>query len=406
MLSIIKLNDATPAHIQALIDSEVAENLTLEYKSVLPTGQSESSREFLYDVAAMANSQGGDIIFGIADRKGADDQSTGIADKLSEMKMANVQTDIDRLSNLIKDGISPRLTGFSMQPLSCNGNDVLIVRIPRSWNRPHMVTAGAVNKFYTRIGTQKNLMSVDEIRRSFLEQGELSRTIKQWRLNRAQLVSSATGPVSSGLGKTIMLFHVIPASAVTASDLLSGSWRFPEQEKAQLHVPNGITRLRYNGDGAIATASVGDDVAGHTQIFRSGVSEYADYWSGLQPEGSNQRLVRALKIEKQMIFCLKDAIRRLRVQGRTELIYVGFSLLGIKNCLICTQDEARFFSPTIIQDNIFSSPEVLVDITELEEPPYRKVLEPLADTMWQLSGREGSPHSVDGIWNPLSREFN
>jgi len=247
MLSIIKLSDATPAHIQALIDSEIAENLTLEYKAELPSGQSESSREFLYDVAAMANSHGGDIVFGITDRKGADDQSTGIADKLSKMNMANAQTAIDRLLNLIKDGISPRLTGDLTQYVICNGSNVLVVRVPRSWNRPHMVTSSAVNKFYIRTGTQKNLMTVDEIRRSFLEQGELSRSIRQWRLNRSDLVSSNKGPLSSIYGKTLLLFHVIPASALTTSDILSETWRLPEQESRQLHVPHQIAGFRYNG---------------------------------------------------------------------------------------------------------------------------------------------------------------
>jgi hypothetical protein len=48
----LNLDQLAQADIQRLIDSEVAESLTLEYKEKLPSGQSEEKREFLYDVAA------------------------------------------------------------------------------------------------------------------------------------------------------------------------------------------------------------------------------------------------------------------------------------------------------------------------------------------------------------------
>jgi predicted HTH transcriptional regulator len=75
----VNLIDLTPAHIQGLIDSEVAEDLKLEYKSELPIDLGDSKRNFLFEVAAMANSAGGDLLFGIADRDGPDGQNTGIA---------------------------------------------------------------------------------------------------------------------------------------------------------------------------------------------------------------------------------------------------------------------------------------------------------------------------------------
>ncbi len=90
----VNLDDTTADHIQGLIDSEVAESVTLEYKRQLPTNQTDEKREFLYDVAAMANAFGGDFVFGIVDRKGKDNQSTGIADSLAGMKIANVQAEI------------------------------------------------------------------------------------------------------------------------------------------------------------------------------------------------------------------------------------------------------------------------------------------------------------------------
>ena len=76
------LSELTAADIEGLVESEVAESLTLDYKLKLPSGQSEEKREFLYDVAAMANSAGGNLIYGIAERRTEDDKPTGLPTEL------------------------------------------------------------------------------------------------------------------------------------------------------------------------------------------------------------------------------------------------------------------------------------------------------------------------------------
>ena len=401
MLPVLDLKDVTAAHVESLIDSDVAESLTLEYKAELPSRQSDQKREFLYDIAAMANSAGGDFVFGISDRKGPDDQSMGVADKVSGFNLPNIQSEIDRLSNLIRDGISPRLTGVTMAPLTLPEGQVLVIRVPRSWNRPHMVTIDAVNKFYRRTGTQKYLMSVDEIRRAFSEQAELSRSVKLWRSDRAQLIAHGSGPVPSLAGEATLLFHVVPVSSFTIDNVLTESWRFPEQEKLRVHVPNGITNHRYNGDGFLGTAQVGDQAFGYTQVFRSGITEYADgHCCGPVPVAGPTQIY-GQEIEKQMVSCYKDALNRLRNQGRPEPLYVGFSLIGIADKFIYSTLTQSFFNRVPIRQNIFVSPEVLSDSADSEEPPYRKTLLPLVDTMWQLAGREGSPFKPHGVWDPF-----
>lgn len=84
----VNLTALAPEHIQSLIDSEGPEGLSLEYKSELPTDQSESKREFIYDVAAMANAVGGDILFGVNEVPGENDQHTGIAGSISGLRAA------------------------------------------------------------------------------------------------------------------------------------------------------------------------------------------------------------------------------------------------------------------------------------------------------------------------------
>lgn len=398
----MNLNDLAPSHIQALIDSEVPESLMLEYKQQLPTRQTDETREFVYDIAAMANSAGGHIVYGITDRRGEDSKSTGIADKLFGVRISNPQAEIDRLTNLIRDSIAPRLTGVVMQPVSCDEGDALVIRVPRSWNRPHMVTAGGVNKFFARAATGKYPMSVDEIGRAFSEQSELGERIREWRSHRAELLALGKGPAPLA-SEVAMLFHVIPADSFSRG-LLRGTWRVTEDEKNYMHVPHGPYHPRYNADGFICLAQTGvtqDATYGYTQMFRSGIVEYVDSNCFWPPMGGTGHMLLAQELEKQMVQCYKDAITRYRKQGRNEALYVGFSLIGIEGKQFFFNTMSLAFPQSTVRQNVFTSPEMLVDPNEPEDQPFEKTLLPLVDTMWQVGGYQGTPCKRQGAWTPF-----
>ena len=56
-----------------------------------------------------------------------------------------------------------------------------------------------------------------------------------------------------------------------------------------------------------------------------------------------------------------------------------------------------------IRQNTFTSPEIMVDLSESEERPYTRALRPLVDTFWQLDGRKETTFAPNGIWNPFQR---
>lgn len=401
----VNLNDLTPDHIQSLIDSEVPENLTLEYKQQLPSGQSEEKREFLYDVAAMANAAGGDMVFGIAERRGENNSNTGIADKLSGVRWANIQAEIIRLSSYIKDGIAPRLTGVVMRYIACDKADALVIRIPSSWNKPHLVTMGKADRFYKRTGTTNNPMNVEEIRRSFLEQGAFHESVARWRASRVELIESGGGPVALTKG-AMALFHVIPAEAFTQG-AFTETWRVSGAEKRNVYVPSGNYNQRYNADGFLCHGSVNrmetpPAVYGYTQLFRSGIVEYGFGLSFRHsPYETTIPLIRAQVLEQEMVRCYEDAYSRLTREGQ-KTVYVGFSLIDV-------QGKSMFISELHgagdeIRQNTFTSPEVYVDLSEPEEQkPFHRTLRPLVDTLWQVGGREETPFKMDETWEPFAR---
>lgn len=403
------LDDLTPEDIQSLVDSEIAEGLRLEYKQQLPKDESDDKRKFLYRIAAMANAAGGDIIFGIVDKDGPDGQNTGIAARLSGMKIPNAQKAIEPLAHLIRDSIMPRLSGVTMKTVSCPQGDVLLVRVPPSWSKPHMVTIGKVDKFYIRTAIGSSPMSIDEIRRAFSEQGELRETIGRWRAHRVDLIEQKRGPVVLS-EQVIMLFHVIPEDAF-APGPFTEAWRIPEREKKAVHVVNGNHYQQYNADGYLCHSSravagppqESDGYWSYTQLFRSGIAEYAFSNFFYQPSGSNRRMIVGQVVEQQMVYCYKDAIERLRRLGKFNNVYVGFSLLGAEGKGFFVNALTYFGDEYLIRHRVFTSPEVYVDLDEQEEMPYQRTLRPLVDTLWQIGGREETPFRLNGEWNPFQR---
>ena len=58
---------------------------------------------------------------------------------------------LQRLDSLARDGIEPRIVGIRMKAMSVSGAGVaFVIRIPKSWNPPHRVSARMTNRIYAR----------------------------------------------------------------------------------------------------------------------------------------------------------------------------------------------------------------------------------------------------------------
>jgi predicted HTH transcriptional regulator len=132
------------ATLQRLVDNQVAEGRDLEFKRELPGGGDEASREFLADVTAFANAQGGDIVYGL-------DEANGAAASLPGVEVDDPDAAILRLEGKLQTGVDPRLIGVRTKwvPLA-NERGALVLRIPGSLSAPHRVTFKNGARFYGR----------------------------------------------------------------------------------------------------------------------------------------------------------------------------------------------------------------------------------------------------------------
>ena len=69
MIFNLPLDQIDATVLERLKADSVREDRQLEYKEILPGGSDEEKREFLSDVTAFANAAGGDLIYGVRERR-------------------------------------------------------------------------------------------------------------------------------------------------------------------------------------------------------------------------------------------------------------------------------------------------------------------------------------------------
>lgn len=177
------------ADLNELKDNGVPESLTLEYKASLKHNKDSEKKELLYDISAFANTQGGEIIFGVKEKRDEAGKSTGLIDTICGIKNLNFDDTVKKIENLVRDGIEPRLNRLDWKEIKIGTeSSVIILRVERSLNSPHMVKIsgdqGFYTRFYARNNAGKNPMSYDEIKQSFLNSGGLIQDALNWQNQR------------------------------------------------------------------------------------------------------------------------------------------------------------------------------------------------------------------------------
>jgi hypothetical protein len=176
----------------------------LEFKRDLPGGGDDAKREFLADVSALANTSGGDLLYGVEEDNGCASTITGIAPD-------DVDAEILRLENILNSGLEPRIR-HSHLVIQCPTGTVLLFRIEKSWNAPHRVIFKGYDKFFARTGTGKYPLDVQQLRRAFVENSSVAERIRNFRTDRLANIIAGSTPVPTARGSKLVI-HLLPFDA-------------------------------------------------------------------------------------------------------------------------------------------------------------------------------------------------
>ncbi len=202
--------------IESLVSNQVAESRTLEYKEKLPGGTDDEKKEFLADISSFANASGGDIIYGIAEQRDSNGKTTGLPDQAKGLSDINADAEIRRLDSILQDGLDPRISGIRIKAVDgFTDSCIIIIRVPKSWNSPHMVVFKNWSRFFARNSAGKYQLDVTEIRSTFIASESLAERIRQFRADRiAQIIANET-PVPLEPSPKIVL-HVLPLESFSS----------------------------------------------------------------------------------------------------------------------------------------------------------------------------------------------
>jgi hypothetical protein len=385
--------------LDALVANAVREGRELDYKETLPGGSDDDKREFLSDVTSFANAVGGDIIFGVRERR-EQGRPTGEPEAVCGLLNLNVDAEKLRLENLIRDGVAPRMPPLAFAEVRRNPDPpCLVLRVPRSWAGLHMVIFKNLSRFYSRNSAGKYQLDVGEIRTAFVALETAHERIRRFRADRVARVIAGETPITIGDGPKVIA-HAIP---VAASDAWTRFQGLQLQDVVNLLPPLGGSAAdwRHNVDGFVVHTHRRDpSINGYSQLFRDG---------GI--EGVNGGLVRldpttgtvfyGVHIETSLVGAFRAYQRLWALLGVTGPFVVGLVLSGVRGCRITAGPQFRFDGEARIDRDIVFVPDMVVE--DISREPSA-ILRPLFDVLWNAGGWPASPFfRADGTWTGAGR---
>jgi hypothetical protein len=386
MLTNKSLDDVTEQDLIALKDDQVRESKTIDYKEMLPDNSDSKKKDFLANVSSFANAAGGHLIYGIKEVE-------GLAVDISGCDVADIDAEIRRLDSIIQSGLDPRVMRISIHGVKLsNSRVVIILRIPRSWSAPHMITFQDWARFYSRNSAGKYMLDVPEIRSAFLLTESTAEQIRKFRVERIERVLAGEEPVLLQDAPKLIL-HVVPLSAfdrVAGIDLEMAEGNSGQLRPMYEYISGWSLRRNFDGLLMYSRKSSEPVVESYTQVFRSGIIESVD--AELMHDAD--RMIQITLLELEVIESTKRFLAFLKESGVEPPLLVFVSVMGVKGFYLRT-DRTKLRGEPIDRDSLIP-PEIIIENFQQE---IAEVLRPVFDIIWNAGGFPKSPSYDDqGVW--------
>lgn len=147
----------TRADLQRLVDEGLEESLTLDYKaSPSLSREGKNPEELCKDVSALANSAGGQLVYGVEEDKAAGKPSK-VDDGVIDAKITK-----EWIEQILNSKVQPRMDGVRIDRIDMEtGKFGYVISVPQSQIGPHQSPDG---KYYKRFNFQSVPMHDYEIR--------------------------------------------------------------------------------------------------------------------------------------------------------------------------------------------------------------------------------------------------
>ena len=387
-----QVEDITEVDLQKLIDEERIEKKVLEYKSELPGNNDSDKKEFLADISSFANAIGGDLIYGFIENR-----ETGKPEKLEGIGIKNIDQEILRLDQIIRDGIEPNISSSSIKIQEIqldNSKYVLFIRINKSWMGPHRVSFKAWDRFYTRSTNGKYRFDVQELRSAFILSETIGEKIKQFKEKRISDIYSNNLPLPFYESPKIAL-HLIPMSAFNPRH----NYDMKQLSLYDIQPIYSTTfNKRYNIDGLLTYSSFPrkNRSFSYVQLYRNGIIEAVN--SYLLWSESDEKIIPITAVERVLIEAVQRYFEVYRKFNIETPVFLFLTLIEVKDYVFPKDRKLSIYEVFPIDRDIVQIPEIIIEDYNFNPP---QILKPIFDSIWNACGFERSfNYTVDGVWKP------
>lgn len=381
-----RLEDITEDDLKALIDNQVREGRTIDYKRELPGGNDAAKKEFLADVSSFSNTSGGDLIFGMVEVEAIPTEIVGL-------QSVDLDKERQRLESIMASGLEPRIR-YGVADVKCaDGKRVLILRMERSWSGPHRVVFQQSDRFLGRNSSGKYPLDVNELRAAFTLSSTVLERIRGFRTDRIIAISNNETPVPMNPGPKVVM-HCIPIESFASQpqyDLIP----FLRDHARLSAIGSTGYRRRLNLDGLLVYDGVSENIGyTYTQLYRNGVIE-AVAGSDCVTEKNGQKLIASGRYERNLLNYLCTCFRVFEELGASAPIVVALTLTNARG-LAMSNPMSYMETSFLIDRETLALPETVVQDPHIEPA---KILKPMFDFVWNACGFEGSRNfDKEGKW--------
>lgn len=378
--------------LQKLCDERCPESSTLDFKRVLPSTSDKDKSEFLKDICAFANAEGGDLVYGI-------EESGGVAKVLVPISTELADAAIRRLGQVLDAGLEPRLTGISFNAITISNGYVLIVRVPASFDGPHRYLFNNHGKFVMRNGTHTSELTYEQLRSAFDRTATLADKARQFRDSRVQAIidKKTWKPMLEG---PVCAVHLIPISSMSGRKTVDVRALMSDYTRFMSSDWGGASRT-LNLDGLIVHTGLTDEngsVIAYNQVFRTGVMEALRHGGGLVSRP--RRLIPSTLVSKFFRDSISQFINSAVSLGFTGPAVVSAALLHAGDYEFALGQQFYAFNKAISDRQHLVLPEEWVDSLETVSD-IDLIVRPMLDVLWQSFGVDRCyEYEENGKWSP------
>ncbi|SRR6266404_201526 len=375
--------------LRAVLESGMEEHKHLDYKAELYANNDAGQKDFLIDVCAFANAEGGILLIGVPElRDPGNGQPTGAPDlgRLEGIATSNPESLLISYDSRVVSGIEERLP-LETHPIRLkNGRHVLALRVPNSLNKPHCVRRDDKRYFPSRRDRHIYYMDVQEIKEVVMRTASRQEQAEQVLLKALKEVDVKTD-------QPYLILGTIP--------VFGQSYLVDLREQAIVMAMQGFDvagvasfgNCDFSFDGLERRTAKDDAVA---QLRRNGLVRYSQQIPVLKTPDISGFFPTAI-----------DAVLRRFIQRVAELYKVaGISGPFLLGMMIITKSQWSGLYPdsvipsaTVARGNIQPGVRAFPVTTSYDFGDVDPIMRPLCDQVHQTFGEFGSPRfDSTGTW--------